>query len=310
MKTLEIVLGEFERTYGKIPASQFAIIALGKLGSREMTFSSDIDLVFIYDTPDFDAYSDGEKSFTASVYYNRLVQRLMSAITAMGRDGRLYEVDTRLRPSGKQGLLAVSKQALTNYFESSAWTFEYMAFTKARTVAGDAGLRDDLENFIVQQIGKPRDADKLKSDIADMRERIEKEHPPENNWDLKYIRGGLTDIDFIAQYLVLRHAPAMTAVKAGSSRDIFAMLKDAVIPSAAEESLQSPTNVISNEYEKSLHNTKKTRSLDFARDDKYDELIEYNIFLEQLFNMLRLCADGSYNDKTAPEGLKKLLVKK
>lgn len=301
-KTLEIVLSEFEITYGKIAKSQFAIIALGKLGSREMTFSSDIDLVFIYDTPDFDTYSDGEKSFTASVYYNRLVQRLMSAITAMGRDGRLYEVDTRLRPSGKQGLLAVSKQALANYFESSAWTFEYMAFTKARTVAGDALLRNDLENFIVQQIRKPRDVDKLKTDIADMRERIEKEHPPESNWDLKYAHGGLTDIDFIAQYLLLRHAPAMTAVKSGSSRDIFAMLKDAVIPSAAEES---------------LHDSKKTRSLDGVypvtrhgtRDDKYDELIEYNKFLEQLFNMLRLCADGSFNEKTAPEGLKKLLIK-
>jgi [glutamine synthetase] adenylyltransferase / [glutamine synthetase]-adenylyl-L-tyrosine phosphorylase len=293
-QTLNIVLSEFEKTYGKIPGSQFAIIALGKLGSCEMTFSSDIDLIFIYDTPDFEAYSDGEKSFTASIYYNRLTQRLMNALTAMGRDGRLYEVDTRLRPSGKQGLLAVSKQAIANYFEESAWTFEYMAFTKARTVAGDEGLKSEVEKFIVQQIRKERDTDKLKNDVADMRERIAKEHPVANHWDIKYARGGLTDIDFIAQYLLLRHAPNLTEVNPGSSREIFTMLKD--------------TFVIPNEREESLQHSRKTRSLGYTRDDM-DKLIEYNKFLEQLFNMLRLCTDGHFNEKTAPEGLKKLLVK-
>jgi glutamate-ammonia-ligase adenylyltransferase len=135
-QALDAVILEFEKTYGKIPGGRFAIIALGKLGSRELTFLSDIDLVFVYDAPDFEAYSDGEKSFTASVYYNRLTQRLLNALTGMGRDGRLYEVDTRLRPSGKDGSLAVSRQALINYFEGAAWTFEYMAFTKARVIAG------------------------------------------------------------------------------------------------------------------------------------------------------------------------------
>jgi len=303
-QTLDIVLSEFQKTYGKIAGSQFAIIALGKLGSREMTFSSDIDLVFIYDAPDFEAYSDGEKSFTASVYYNRLTQRLLNALTAMGRDGRLYEVDTRLRPSGNQGLLAVSKKALANYFEESAWTFEYMAFTKARAVAGDALLREDMENFIVQQIRKERDIDKLRNDVADMRERIEKEHPAVNHWDLKYVRGGLTDIDFIAQYLLLHHAQNMEEVKSGSARDIFMMLRNTV-SCHPERSVRGVEGSLKNKAKI----PRQAQHDNFLDPQTIDELIEYNKFLEQIFNMLRLCSDKYFDDKTAPEGLKKLLVK-
>ena len=273
-QTLNAVLTEFQKTYGKISGSRFAIIALGKLGSRELTFLSDIDLIFVYDAPDFEVYSDGEKSFTASVYYNRLAQRLLNALTAMGRDGRLYEVDTRLRPSGKQGSLAVSKQALNNYFEESAWTFEYMAFTKARVVAGNESLIEELEIFILTQMTKPRDISKLQNDVVDMRDRIAKEYPTDNPWNIKYIRGGLTDIDFIAQYLILHHAPNLIGTKSGSAKDIFTMLKHA-----------------------------------HCLDEKTaDELLAANQFLEQIFNMLRLCSDHEFDGKTAPEGLKKLLV--
>ncbi len=273
-QTLTAVLLEFEKTYGIIPCSRFAIIALGKLGSRELTFLSDIDLVFVYDATDMEEYSNGEKTFTASVYYNRLTQRLLNALTGMGRDGRLYEVDTRLRPSGKDGSLAVSKQALINYFEGAAWTFEYMAFTKARAISGNKSLVDELELFIIQQMTKPRDINKLQHDVADMRERIAKEYSAENPWDIKYARGGLIDIDFIAQYLILHHAPNLIGTKSGSARDIFAMLKHAG-----------------------------------CIDEKTaDELLAANFFLEQLFNMLRLCSDSKFDSKTAPEGLKKLLL--
>jgi glutamate-ammonia-ligase adenylyltransferase len=273
-ESLKAVLAEFEKTYGTIPESRFAIIALGKLGSREMTFSSDIDLVFVYDAPDFEAFSSGEKSFTAGVYYNRLVQRLLNAISGMGRDGRLYEVDTRLRPSGKQGPLAVSRQALDNYFSEQAWTFEYMAFTKARAIAGDESLIGEMESFIGRQISKSRDFAKLKHDVADMRSRIEKEHEATNPWNIKYVRGGLIDIDFIAQYLILRHAPGLTEVKSGGARDIFTLLK-------------------------------QSGCLGF---EEAEELLAANRFLEQLFNMLRLCSGHRFDENTAPEGLKKLLV--
>ncbi|NBX03202.1 MAG: bifunctional [glutamine synthetase] adenylyltransferase/[glutamine synthetase]-adenylyl-L-tyrosine phosphorylase [Alphaproteobacteria bacterium] len=272
-QTLHVVMSEFTRGYGKIPEARFAIIALGKLGSREMTFSSDIDLVFIYSVPDFEALSDGEKSYTASVYYNRFAQRLLGAFSTMGSGGRLYEVDTRLRPSGKQGLLAVSTQALTHYFSELAWTFEYMAFTKARAVAGDVSLRDELDDFIREQIIKPRDMDKLLADVVDMRERTDKEYATENPWDLKHARGGLMDVDFIAQYLLLRHAPETLGAKSGSASEIF-------------------------------HWAKQSKRLDAKTAD---ELIAADTFLGQIFNMLRLSCDRHFEEETAPEGLKKLL---
>ena len=274
-QALALVMAEFEKTYGKIAGSRFAIITLGKLGSREMTFSSDIDLVFVYDTPDFEAFSDGEKQFTASVYYNRFAQRLLNALSAMGRYSRLYEVDTRLRPSGKQGLMAVSVQALHHYFEELAWTFEYMAFTKARVFAGDETLNKELEEFICKQISKKRDAVKLLHDVTDMRNRMEKEQSSTNIWDIKLVRGGLTDIDFIAQYLLLLHACDIKSVHSGSAADIFIMLKN-----------------------ENLLNAKIA-----------DDLLEANQFLGQIFNMLRLCCDKVFDEQTAPDGLKKLLVK-
>jgi len=273
-KTCALATAEFEQTYGQILGSRFAIITLGKLGSREMTFSSDLDLVFVYDTPDFDALSNGEKQFTASVYYNRFAQRLMNALSGMGRDGRLYEVDTRLRPSGKQGLLAVSLKALNHYFTELAWTFEYMAFTKARGMAGDSSLIDELEIFIASQLTKDRDNEKLRADVADMRERMAKEFATENPWDIKNIRGGLTDIDFIAQYLLLLHAPNLVGVNSGSAREIFTMLERA--------------SCIDSEFAETL--------------------ITANDFLGQVFNMLRLCSDKKFTEENAPEGLKKLLT--
>jgi [glutamine synthetase] adenylyltransferase / [glutamine synthetase]-adenylyl-L-tyrosine phosphorylase len=265
---------EFEQTYGTIPDSDFAMIALGKLGSQEMTFSSDIDLVFIYDVANFDAISTGEKGFTASVYFNRLAQRFLNALTGMGREGRLYEVDTRLRPSGKQGLLAVSTKALQHYFDELAWTFEYMAFTKARVVGGQSALKQKLNGFICEQLSKKRDIEKLCADVLDMRERIEKAHSTTNPWDIKYIRGGMTDIDFIAQYLLLAHASDLSACFSGSAHDIFTTLKaDGKLPA-----------------------------------DIADSLIQGNIFLGQIFNMLRLCCNRIFDEHSAPDGLKKLLV--
>lgn len=273
-KALDVVQQEFTRTYGHIKDSRFAIIALGKLGSREMTFSSDIDLVFIYDVPDFEAISDGEKGFSASVYFNRFAQRYLNALSGMGREGRLYEVDTRLRPSGKQGLLAVSTKALAHYFEELAWTFEYMAFTKARVVYGTDSLKTELEDFIRSQLSKQRDLEKLRQDVLDMRQRIESEHGTGNPWDIKYVRGGLIDIDFMAQYLMLRHAPKAPGAKPGSASEIFHWLQHT-------GRLEAHTATA---------------------------LIDADRFLGQIFNMLRLCCDRQFDEVSAPPGLKKLLV--
>jgi len=273
-KTLDIVASEFAKTYGRIEGGHLAVIALGKLGSLEMTFSSDIDLVFIYDAPDFDIVSDGEKSFGPSVYYNRLFQRFLNALTAMGQGGRLYEVDTRLRPSGTQGLLAVSARALAHYFDELAWTFEYMAFTKARVISTDMLLKEYLSTFIRAQLTKLRDGEKLRRDAAEMRGRIENEHKTANPWDIKYVRGGLMDIDFIAQYLLLLHAPSTPGAVPGSASEIFAWLEN-----------------------------KGRIGHALAR-----ELIAASDFLNQIFHMLRLCSDDMLNVSAAPAGLKKLLI--
>ncbi|MDE3061362.1 MAG: bifunctional [glutamine synthetase] adenylyltransferase/[glutamine synthetase]-adenylyl-L-tyrosine phosphorylase, partial [Pseudomonadota bacterium] len=214
------------------------------------------------------------KSFPASVYYNRLAQRLLNALTAMGRDGRLYEVDTRLRPSGEEGLLAVSLEALTKYFDSSAWTFEFMAFTKARMIAGDAALCHSLNAFIGQQLNRPRDTEKLRVDVFDMRERIAREHGTSNPWNLKYVRGGLVDVDFIAEYLLLRHAPQTPGAQPGGASQIYGWLKERGLMPAAEA----------------------------------EQLIEADRFLGQIFHMLRLCQDHYFDESSALPGLRKLLA--
>lgn len=273
-ETLEAVLKEFERSYGVMENGRFAVIGLGKLGSREMTFHSDIDLVFIYDVPSDDAISSGDKGLSASVYYNRLAQRLINTLSAMERDGRLYEVDTRLRPSGTQGLLAVSLDGLRKYFDELAWTFEYMAFTKARPVAGNNSLQGELSEFIRDCMAQLRDANKLLTDVADMRQRILKTHKGDDAWDIKYVRGGLIDIDFIAQYLLLLHAPVITEQHyPGRAADIFSWL--------GRHGKMAPDVVAS--------------------------LSDADSFLGQVFNMLRLCAGAEFKVDSIPPGLMKIL---
>ena len=273
-KTYAIICEEFVKIYGIIDGTEFAVLALGKLGSQEMTFSSDIDLVFIYDAADFDRLSNGEKGLSSSVYFNRLAQRFVGCLSAMGKSGRLYEVDTRLRPSGKQGLLAVSMQAIAHYFDELAWTFEYMAFTKARVVIAGPVIREHLDDFIHRQLVKPRDAAKLKSDAEAMRERIEKSHATKDRWDIKYVRGGLMDVDFIAQYLMLLHAPTLSGAQPGGALAIFNWLANrGKLDKDVAESLKSHCQ-----------------------------------FLSIVFNMLRLCTQDGFDEKTAPPALKKLLA--
>lgn len=269
----EQTLYEFIDRYGQIDGASFSILALGKLGSREMTFTSDIDLVFVYTAQDPEARSDGEKSFSASAYYNRFAQRLLTSITSISRYGRLYEVDTRLRPSGSKGLLAVSDIALKQYFSSSAWTFEYMAFSKARPIVGTKTSRLELTNFVQSQLAKKRDKALLKTDVHDMRMRIERQFGNKNPWAVKYVRGGLVDIDFIAQYLLLRYAPDTAPPYPGSSAGIFRWLK----------------------------------KQQFIAPEVADELLEAEVFLSQIFQTLRLCYAERFDEEFAPMGLKRML---
>jgi glutamate-ammonia-ligase adenylyltransferase len=198
--------------HGAIAGGRFAVLGLGKLGSRELTTGSDLDLVFVYDAPE-DARSDGDKPLKAITWYARLGQRLVSAIAAKTAEGRLFEIDTRLRPSGNAGPVACSLESFTRYQMETAQTWEHQALTRARVVAGDADLAARVGAAIDAAICRRRDAEALAREVRAMRERIFKEHGSDDPWNLKHARGGLVDLEFIAQLLQLRDAHAHPALR-------------------------------------------------------------------------------------------------
>ncbi len=209
---------EFRRRHGAIAGSGMAVIALGKLGGREMTPASDLDLVFVYTCPPDAESSNGERPLPPSQYFARLSQRLINAITAPTAEGQLYDVDMRLRPSGNAGPIASSLEAFVKYNLETAWTWEHMALTRARVVAGPEELRLRVESTIRDVLTRPRDTDALLRDVADMRARMAAEHGSTMPWDLKHLRGGLVDVEFIAQYLQLRHGPDHPQVLSPNTR--------------------------------------------------------------------------------------------
>ncbi len=199
---------ELAVSVGRIPRAEFAVIAMGKLGGREMTASSDLDLVFVYDVPEGVESSDGPKPLSPTLYFARLAQRLISALTTPTGAGTLYEVDMRLRPSGNKGPAAVSLKTFADYHERESWTWEHLALTRARLVAGPQALRAKIEAEIARRLTMARPKDRILADARDMREKIAAQYPGHNHWDLKYAPGGLIDIEFLAQTLQLIHAAA------------------------------------------------------------------------------------------------------
>jgi glutamate-ammonia-ligase adenylyltransferase len=230
---LPLVTHDFAETHGIIPGCDLAIVGMGKLGSREMTPGSDLDLIFIYGTPPEGAHSDGRKPLPASQYFARLGQRLINALSAPTGEGRLFEVDMRLRPSGKAGPIAVSLESFTRYQMEMAWTWEGMALTRARTVAGPAGLGHAVERCIRAALIRERDPAALVRDVADMRERLVREFGRGSPWDVKHRRGGLIDITFTVQYLQLLHAGTRPDLLTTGTRDALARLAAASAIEAA-----------------------------------------------------------------------------
>ena len=203
---------DLARTAGRIAGGSFCVIAMGKLGGREMTAGSDLDLVFVYDVPDSVESSDGPKPLSPTLYYARLAQRLISALTIPTAAGTLYEVDMRLRPTGNKGPAAVSLASFAEYHTSESWTWEHMALTRARLVAGPAGGRAALAAAIRRRLTAPKDGAQVIADARDMRARMAETFSEKNPWDLKHARGGLVDIEFIAQALQLVHAQTQPEV--------------------------------------------------------------------------------------------------
>jgi len=195
---------EMTEQHGNIDGD-FVIVGLGRLGAKEMTAISDIDLMFIYDAP-LDAQSDGERPLGSVEYFTRLVRRTVTALSAATEEGALYEVDMQLRPSGKAGPAAVSLAAFRRYYHEEAWTWEAMALVKARVIGGYGALADAVDQEIGTILGLPRDESALAVDVADMRTRLDNAKRPAGNWDVKHMIGGLTDIAFICQHLTLATA--------------------------------------------------------------------------------------------------------
>jgi glutamate-ammonia-ligase adenylyltransferase len=193
---------------GRLPGASFAVIAMGKLGGREMTASSDLDLVFVYDVPPGVENSDGQRPLPPTLYFARLAQRLIAALTTPTAAGTLYDVDMRLRPTGNKGPAAVSLKSFVDYHASESWTWEHMALTRARLVAGSETLRQRLADEIRRRLTTKPDAVKILADVRDMRAKVETQFPGTSIWDLKYAPGALMDIEFIAQTLQLLHAHA------------------------------------------------------------------------------------------------------
>jgi [glutamine synthetase] adenylyltransferase / [glutamine synthetase]-adenylyl-L-tyrosine phosphorylase len=206
---------DFAREHGRVPGGRLTVLALGRLGSREMTAASDLDLILIYDFDASRPESDGSRPLHAVQYYTRLAQRLISALTVATRRGRLYDVDMRLRPSGGKGPLATQFSSFADYQSKEAETWEHMALTRARPVAGDRELGAQTNDAIRAVLTRQR-GDELRKDVYDMRRLIAKEKGDRDPWDLKLAAGGLIDIEFLAQYLLLRHAHAEPSLVCGS----------------------------------------------------------------------------------------------
>ncbi|MBP5856953.1 bifunctional [glutamine synthetase] adenylyltransferase/[glutamine synthetase]-adenylyl-L-tyrosine phosphorylase [Marivibrio halodurans] len=207
---LAAVEGEFAETHGRFPGGGLAIVAFGKLGGRELMPRSDLDLVFVYDHAPEVSVSDGGKPLGPAVYYLRLCQRLVTAIASETGEGKLFEVDNRLRPDGKSGPLATQFETFRSYYRGTedkpvgdAWTWEHMALTRARAVAGPAALRERIDATIAANLNQPRDPVTLADDIVRMRARIAREFPGTSPWGVKYRPGGLVDVEFVTQFLQL-----------------------------------------------------------------------------------------------------------
>ncbi len=193
----------FETVHGKLPGSEFVILALGRLGGGELTHASDLDLIYLF-TGDYRAESDGPKPLGAVHYYNRLAQRVTSGLSVATAAGPLYEVDTRLRPSGVKGPLAVSLDGFAHYQREEAWTWEHMALARARPVYGSTAARRATQAIIDAVLVAPRAAGELIKDAVKMRQDMAKHKPPIGPLDIKLCSGGLVDLEFCVHVMQLR----------------------------------------------------------------------------------------------------------
>ncbi|KKB09058.1 bifunctional [glutamine synthetase] adenylyltransferase/[glutamine synthetase]-adenylyl-L-tyrosine phosphorylase [Devosia chinhatensis] len=210
------VQDEFAQRHGRIDGAEVALLAFGKMASGEMTFTSDLDFILLYEAPDTE--SDGERSLSTPHYFARLTQRLVAAISAPTAEGVLYDADMRLRPSGNAGPLATSLSGFRAYHKDNAWTWEHLALSRARVVAATGGLAAKVDAEIAQIMQRKRDAKKTVEDVVAMRALMARERKPRHPFDLKLASGGLVDLEFIAQSAQLVAGERIALPQAGTHK--------------------------------------------------------------------------------------------
>ncbi|HEU4774312.1 MAG TPA: bifunctional [glutamate--ammonia ligase]-adenylyl-L-tyrosine phosphorylase/[glutamate--ammonia-ligase] adenylyltransferase [Lysobacter sp.] len=219
-RVLALAEREVRIAHGRLPGARFAVLGYGSLGGGELGFGSDLDLVFLYDqgddpgdapgdgVGDASVLSDGARPLDAARWFARLAQKIVALLGAPSAAGRLYDVDVRLRPDGAKGLLVSTLASFADYQRSRAWNWEHQALVRARPVAGDPGLGADFEAIRREIVARGRDPQQLRADVAGMRLRMRAELDRSDAavFDLKQGEGGLVDLEFLVQALVLDHA--------------------------------------------------------------------------------------------------------
>jgi glutamate-ammonia-ligase adenylyltransferase len=208
-----------------------ALLAFGKMASREMTVTSDLDFILLYDAPETE--SDGDKPLSTNHYYTRLTQRLVAAITAPTAEGVLYDADMRLRPSGNAGPLATSLTGFRAYHRDNAWTWEHLALSRARVIAADGQFAQAVDAAIAEVMSRPRDANKTIEDVVSMRALMAKERPARHPFDLKLAEGGLVDLEFIAQSAQLVAGATIGLPQALTARVLARLGETGLVPEGA-----------------------------------------------------------------------------
>lgn len=233
-----VALKEVRRIGGDFDG-QVAVVALGKCGSREMSATSDIDMMTLY-RPDAPDAASSIKAWSADVFYSRFTQRLIAALSTPTTEGPLYDVDMQLRPSGTKGPVAVSFRAFENYYEGGgADTWELLALTRGRVVwASSESFAGDAAAAIEGALRRPRDPRRLSRDVREMRDLLERERPPRHDWDLKLAPGGLVDVEFAAQHLQLLHAADGGPLHQNTARALAAFREAGLGPAGALAALE------------------------------------------------------------------------
>jgi len=250
------------------------VLAMGKLGGFEMSATSDVDLLLIYDFDKNNDHSDGNKKISALAYFTKLTQKLMASLSAPTAEGKIYEVDMRLRPSGNSGPLATQLNSFIEYQNSSAWTWEKMALTRARAIAGDASLTDEITQVIRNNLAEKRDPAVIKDDVHEMRQRIWKEYGSKNIWEMKQAPGGVVDLEFMIQYYQLIYGHE---------------LADCLTQNMAT----------------SLKTLAKSGKIEKGHAE---QLLSAHAFYQKISHITRICLNTVFDPETAPEGLKNILL--